>query len=345
MQLKTSRIPAAALLAGLFLAGALPAIAQPAAVNTAQSTTTTQELQKPLATPGTTSDNGSSIPLLYADEPEDVGTVQALQPRARFKYFNVAFDQQLYHSNNPTLAPGNKLGSDISVTTLQASVQSQASEWIDGWDGQARAGVRFQSYWYGVFSGRNEVITGAPIKDSDFTTISPYVEATLRNGDWYSTLGLRYSSYDNNNANADGTFYQEYVPYGTLGYQWNLAAGKTIQFQYDGDWRKTNTPSGGLLPTGWNDRSDQALSIIYSDIINNHWIIQPSYRIMWSPYTNDQRHRNDIYNTVSLLAAYYFNEDLSVRAFTSYEWRSSSEPGNNYENWDLGAGLSFSLSF
>jgi hypothetical protein len=342
MQLKTSRITAAALLAGLFLAGALPASAQPAAIDTAQSVNTTQELQKPLQTP---TSGDSAVPLLYDSEPEDVGVSHVLQPRAVFKYFNVSIDEQLYRSDNPTLAPANKKASDISVTTLQASVQSEPSEWFSGVQGQVRAGLRFQNYAYGIFSGRNNVINGAAIKDSDFTTISPYVEATFHNDPWYSTIGLRYSSYDNNNALTSGTFYQEYVPYGTLGYQWNLAAGKTVQLQYDGDWRKTNTPSGGLLPTGWNDRSDQAISLIYSQIINNRWILQPSYRVMWSPYTNDQRHRNDVYNTFSFLAAYYFNDDLSVRGFTSYEWRSSSEQGNNYENWNFGAGISFSYSF
>jgi len=344
MQLKPT-LPSAALLSGLFLAAALPAAAQQSAIDTAQSTTVTQQLQKPLQ-PAAASGSQGDVPLLYEGEMEDTGTQYVLQPKPAIKYFQVLGDLQYYRSDNPTLAPGNKTASDISVLTIQASVSSPAADWFDGTaKGQFRAGLRFQDYWYGLFYGRDRIITGAPIKYSDFMTTSPYVEATARGENWYGSLGLRYAAYDNNNALTSGTFYQEWVPSGTLGYQWNISAQKTVQFQYDGDFRKTSTQSAGLLPGGWNDRSDQALSLIYSDILNDHWVIQPSYRIMWSDYTNDNRHRNDVYNTLSFLVAYYFNETWSARAYTSYEWRSSSEFGNNYSNWNLGVGLSFGASF
>ena len=326
----------------LFLLATLPAAAQPAAVTTADSTTNTQQLQKPLATPGVV--NGQ-VPLLYEGEAEDTGEQFVLQPKEAFKYFQFLGDFQFYRTNNPTLAPANKVSADVSVLTLQAVAQTEATEWFDGFQGQARAGLRFQDYWYGVFSGRNQIINGAPIKFSDFTTISPYVEASIRSDDYYGSLGLRYSSYDNNNALTAGTFYQEYVPYLTAGYQWNIADKKTLQFQYDGDYRKTNTATAGLLPTGWNDRTDQALSLIYSYIVGEHWVFQPSYRFMWSRYTNDQRSRSDVYNTFSFLVAYYFNEAVSARAFTSYEWRSSSETGNNYESWNIGVGFSLNAAF
>ena len=342
MQPSSSRLPALALLTGLFLAGALPAVAQQSAVDTAQSTSTTQQLQKPLQTPAAAQ---GDVPLLYEGENEDVGTQFVLQPKPKVNYFQAAGDVQVYRSDNPTLAPANKTASDITVLTVQAAVQSASSEWFDGVMGQSRLGFRFQDYWYGVISGRNQIITGAPVKYSDFTTLSPYGEISLRSDNWYGTVGLRYSSYDNNNALASGTFYQEWVPSGTLGYQMNVAAHQTVQFQYDVDYRRTETKTGGLLPTSWNDRVDNALSIIYSDIIGDHWVIQPSYRIMWSKYTLPQRNRSDVYDTLSFLVAYYFNPNLSARAFTSYEWRSSSEPGNNYGNWNLGAGLSVSASF
>jgi len=344
MQLKPSRLPAAALLAGLFLAGIAPAAAQQQAIDTVQSATTTQQLQKPLQTPGTSGNQGD-VPLLYEGEMEDTGTQYVLQPKPAVNYFQALGDVQFYRSNNPTLAPGDKIASDITVLTLQAAVQSEASEWFAGYKGQFRAGLRFQDYMYGLFYGRNRIITGSPIKYSDFTTTSPYVEASLRGDNWYGSLGLRYASYDNNNALTSGTFYQEWVPSGTLGYQWNLGAQKTLQLQYDGDFRRSVTETGGLLPTDWNNRTDHALSLIYSDIINDHWIIQPSYRMMWSRYTADDRHRNDIYNTVSLLVAYYFTPNFSIRAFTSFEWRSSSEAGNNYEDWNAGSGLTLSASF
>ena len=329
-------------MAGLFLAGALPAAAQQSAVDTAQSTLTTQQLQTPLQAPGAAQ---GQAPLLYEGENEDTGTQYVLQPKPKVNYFQPAGDLQTYRSDNPTLAPANKSASDITVLTMQGAVQSDAREWADGVQGQTRAGFRFQDYWYGLIYGRDVLITGAPIKYSDFQTYSPYVEATMRGDNWYGTLGLRYSDYTNDNAVTSGTFYQEWVPSGTLGYQWNVAAHQTVQFQYDGDYRRTETATGGLLPSAWNDRADNAISIIYSDIIGNHWVIQPSYRLMWSKYTYSSRYRSDVYNTASFLVAYYFNTNVSLRAFTSYEWRSSSEPGNNYGNWNIGAGLTLSASF
>jgi hypothetical protein len=62
MQPKNSCLPSATLLAGLFLAGALPAAAQQSAVDTAQSTLTTQQLQTPLQAPGAAQ---GQAPLLY----------------------------------------------------------------------------------------------------------------------------------------------------------------------------------------------------------------------------------------------------------------------------------------
>jgi len=333
----------AVILAGLFLAAAPAAAAQQSAVDTAQSTTTTQQLQKPLKPVA----SSSQAPMLYEGEEDDLGPQYVLQPHERPKYFQVMSDFQLYHTNNAVLAPGNKVGTDVSVFTVQAALQSPAAQWFDNLQVQARAGVRYQSYWYGIFSGRNQNTASvfSPVKYNDFTIFSPFVELNFKSDPWYGSLGLRYAAFDNQNAVSDENFYQEWVPSGTLGYQVNIDSQRILQFQYDGDFRSTNTDEKGQHPVGWEDRTDHSLSVIYSYILGEHWVIQPSYRFMWSDYTNPDRYRNDVYNTFSFMVAYYFNETVSVRMFTSYEWRSSSEFGNNYENWNLGIGLSFNASF
>jgi len=337
--------PRTIVLAGLFLAAVPPVAAQQSAVDTAQSVTTTQQLQKPLK-PANTS---GQVPMLYEGELEDLGPQYVLQPQDRPKYFQVMSDLQLYHTNNAALAPGNKLGTDVTVLTLQAAVQSTTAEWFDGWQTQASAGMRYQSYWYGIFSGRNQSTTQPPsfsaVSDLDFQIYSPFVALNFKKDPWYGALGLRYASFNNDNAVSNENFYSEWVPSGTFGYQWNIDSQRILQFQYDGDFRATNTDEKGLHPVGWEDRTDHSISIIYSRILGQNWVIQPSYRLMWSEYTNPDRYRSDIYNTAALMVAYYFNDNASVRAFTSYEWRSSSEFGNNYESWNLGIGFSLNVSF
>lgn len=357
MHLKTTSLTAASL-AGLFLAAALPASAQ-TAVDTAQSATTTQQLQKPILSP--TKDG--QAPYLYEGEVEDIGPQYVLQPHERPKYVQIMGDLQLYHTDNAALALTNKVGTDVTVFTVQVAVQSQAKEIANGIVTQLRAGFRYQSYWYGIFSGRNNSTAPtapgvfSPVKDLDFVIYQPFVEATFKKDAWYGNLGLRYAAFYNTNSRTaaaeDRNFYQEWVPSGTVGYQLNLDSQRIIQLQYDGDFRGTHTdqmftPSAGQQPTGWQDRTDHAVSLIFSHIVGEHWVFQPAYRIMYTKYTNDARARQDIYNTLSFMVAYYFNEYASARAFTSIEWRNSSyEAGvdNSYQVWNLGIGASLNVSF
>jgi hypothetical protein len=331
----------------IFMAGLLylvtrPAGAQEAAVQTSQAVNTAQELQKVPKL-----DNQSqTAPQLYEGELEDIGPQYVLQPEARPKYFNVMADWQLYRTDNATLSPANKGSTDVAVLSLQALVQSQEMSWFkDTVNVQARAGLRYQTFNYGLLSGRDKLISGQPVKDDDFMTYTPYAELAFNQGSWSGSVGVRYAAYTNDNAVTQGTFYQETVPYWLVAYQWSLTDNQMVQFQYDGDYRGTNTASGGLQPVGWNDRTDHAASLVYNYILNNAWVFQPSYRFTYSDYTNSARQRDDLVNTASFMVAYYFNGWASVRAFTSYEIRSSSEALQNYQDWNIGIGVNLSYSF
>jgi hypothetical protein len=333
---------AALLVTGLWSMGLRPAVAQDAAVQTSQAVNTTQELQK---VPSLDS-KLQTAPQLYDGELEDIGPQYVLQPEAQPKYFNVMSDWQIYRTDNATLSPANKGSTDVSVLSLQALVQSQEMSWFsDTLNVQARAGLRYQTFNYGLLSGRDKVISGQPVKDDDFMTCTPYGELAFNKDGWSGSVGLRYAAFTNDNAVTNGTFYQELVPYWLTAYQWSLTDNQMIQFQYDGDYRGTNTASGGLQPVGWNDRTDHAATLAYSLILDNAWVFQPSYRFTYSDYTNSARQRDDLVNTASFMVAYYFSSWASVRAFTSYEMRSSSEALQNYQNWNIGIGLNLSYSF
>jgi len=333
----------ATVLAVVYLGGARPAQAQPAAVQQSDTATRAQQLQTPLG-PGL---KDEKVPMLYEGELEDTGPQYLLAAKPKHKWFNISSDFQIYRTDNATLAPNNTGASDVSVLTLQGVVQGEVMDWF-GVQAVPRGGFRYQSFWYGALSGRDHRIGpagGLPVKNNDFMTYTPFGEVNLQKGSILGSFGVRYAAFTNDNAVTSGTFYQEWVPYWLAGYQWSIAQNQNLTAQYDGDFRFTNSQSGGLQPVGWNDRTDHAFSLIYNYILGGNWVIQPSYRFQYSYYTYSARQRNDVYNTLSLVVAYYFNDWAAVRFLTSYEWRSSSELGNNYQNYNIGVGANLSYSF
>jgi len=288
--------------------------------------------------------------MLYEGELEDIGPQYVLQPTARPKWFNAMLDDQIYRTNNAQQSPTNKATSDVDVLALQLSAESETLGFLDDIDAKARAGFRYNDFTYGLISGTDRSVPpGQPVKNLDFMTYTPYAELLYQKDRWLGSTGVSYSAFTQDIPSHSGTFYQEWVPYWALGYQWNLSDVQTLLLQYNGDYRFTNTnPLGTPQAADVNDKTDQSLSVVYSHILGNHWVLQPSYRLMWSGYSNSvPSGRNDIYNTFSMVVAYYFDNGISLRAFTSYEFRNSSGTGTNfnYQNWNIGAGINAGYSF
>ena len=340
----------AALGAGALVVLPQGAWAQPAAVQTAQLATQTQMLQSPLS-PGF---NQGKVPALYDGELEDLGPQYLLvaKPKVAHKWFTATADWQTYYTNNAALAPNNKGASDVSVATAQLMAQAAAYTFGD-LQVQPRVGFRYSAYWYGVLSGRDSRVGGVPVKYSDFMTYTPFAEASYQYGNFLGSTGVRYSAFTNDTKISEGTFYQEWAPYWLFGYQWQISKSQMLLVQYDGDFRFSNTANPtGLLTTGINDRTDNAVSVIYSYILGGKWAFQPTYRYQRSYYTDSKSNpipgegrRDDTYNTVSLVVAYYFTDWCAARVFTSYEWRNSSAPGNDYRVANAGLGASLNYKF
>jgi hypothetical protein len=331
--------------------------AQPAAVQTAQLATTTQQLQTPLS-PGFT--NGKA-PALYEGELEDLGPQYVLVPKPAHKWFNVMFDWQTYYTNNAALSEIDRQSTDVNAMTVQLLAQAPVYK-VGDLQVQPRLGFRYQAYWYGLLSGQNRLVGGAaaqggtPVWNNDFMTYTPFLEALYQYGKFLGSTGVRYAAFTNSHVQTQPstttTFYQEFAPYWLLGYQITLGKSQMLLLQYDGDFRLSDTPQPTtLIPTNLNDRTDNALSVVYSYILGGKWAFQPTYRYQWSYYTNGSSnptggpHRSDQYDTLSLVIAYYFTDYCSARVFTSYEWRSSNVAGNNYQNLNAGAGVNLSYNF
>lgn len=282
-------------------------------------------------------------PQLYPGEFEDLGPQFLLLAPPPREWLQFYLDVMAYRTSNATLVQSNTGSSDLSVATFEVSIMPV--EWsVFGGKLEPVVGLGAQVFRYGFFGDRNKVISGLPVNENDFNALMPFAELTWEKGPWFAFTGVRYSRLYN--TTADVTFYTEWMPYWSVGYQLNLSDVSALFLQYEGDYRFSDTESFGLNPPSINDRLDQAILLTYSHLWWNRLVTQLGYRCQFSHYTNAAQPRNDVYNTFALTAGWYFNRALSVRLFTSYEMRNSSASfPASYTNWNVGGGANLTLRF
>ena len=105
------------------------------------------------------------------------------------------------------------------------------------------------------------------------------------------------------------------------------------------------THSDPLPTTNINDRLDSVFLATAVHQLCEKVIIQPFYRFQHAHYTENSD-RNDVTNTFGIALAYLINDWASVRVFTSYEVRDSTDATiPDYHKWDTGGGVSVSIKF
>ncbi len=280
---------------------------------------------------------------MYPGEFEDLGPQFLLLAPPPREWLQFYFDVMVYRTSNATLVENNVGSSDLSVATFEVTVMPV--EWtVFGGKLEPAIGLGAQVFRYGLVGDRDKMVSGQPVKNNDFNALMPFAELTWTKGPWFAFSGVRYSRLYN--TVGDTTFYTEWMPYWSLGYQWNLTDVSALFLQYEGDYRFSDTETFGLQPSSINDRLDQAVLLTYSHLWYNRLVTQLGYRFQYSHYTNSAISRNDAYNTFALTAAWYFTRSLSVRAFTSYEMRNSSASfPASYKNWNVGGGANLTLRF
>ncbi len=109
---------------------------------------------------------------------------------------------------------------------------------------------------------------------------------------------------------------------------------------------EVNTP---FTPADINDRWDNTLSLSFSYQVIPRLVFQPYYRFQYTYYpqnTFQTGSRNDYLNSFGLSVAYYFNQNVSLRAFLNRDIKTSDDPfPHNYLNCNLGLDLSLVLRF
>jgi hypothetical protein len=325
----------------LVFAGVFSSRAQPAAVQQFQNTQQAQQQQTLL--PGLTA--GTNAPELYTGENTDVGPQRILRLNPRPDYFDVLLDSQVFYTDNANFDDSlNKIHSVIFVNTVQALFTPPA---IALGPGKFAPTLGVASQWYNY---ENSAMSSFDFKHNtmsslDFEAQTLFFDGKYTVGKWQFGGGLNYTRL------VDQSFYDEtyseVMP--TLGVQRVFAINDhlllTISDQID--YHFTQVPSFFGSRTDVNDRFDDAITFTFSWQMTRHLVLQPYYRFQYSNYQENTlltSDRNDYLHTVGITLAYYFNKNVSLRAFFNYNRKQSDDP-NTPAYHELDGGLGASLDF
>lgn len=329
----------------LFATG--PLLAQSVGIATATSDADAQRRAMTLPIKSEKDDRAPVVPTLYEGELEDIGPQMLLLEAPPHDWFAASADLQNYYTSNATLSRV-KTWSDVTVITGQAGLNSKPIKLGDTGQLAFSTGYLYQQFLYGELSGRtDEVIAnsaGVKLDELNFTTHTLYLNGDWISGGWSAGAGVRYAAYIENTG--DTTTYQEYAPTVHGGYRWMLNERNFINLHTDATYRLTRADTGiSSVSLSRNDRYDLGVSASYSHIVGTKLLLQPSYRLQYSNYTEaDLATRVDYLHTFAMTAGYYFNQNFSLRAFGTLEFRNSNE-AEDYDNTNLGGGAMVAVTF
>jgi hypothetical protein len=307
--------------------------AQPAPVQQLQNIQLSQQLQAP--PPGLRA--GTNAPELYQGENEDVGPQRILRLRPHTDYFDILFDSQVFYTDNANFAPGtNAIGSTIFVNTVQAAFMPPP---MTIGPGKFAPTVGVASQWYNYADNRM-----APL---DFEAQTVFLNGKYTIGKWQIGAGMNYTRLVNQ-AYYEQT-YQELLP--TFGIQRIIPIGDRLLLAIGDqvDYHLTHVPLVSGSRTDINDHFDNIVNVTFSWQMTQHFIVQPYYRFQFSNYrfnTFQTSDRNDYLHTYGIVLFYYFNKDVSLRAFLNYSSKHSDDSViSDYHEYDGGLGVSLEFKF
>ncbi len=337
-----------ALLAGLAFGTSSAALAQDA------NTTIIDRAQQPAPPPPAPAP--SDLGQVLGTEGEDTGVQRIAEPRKFPFKLIVSTDTQLYFTDNVFLQPDNNPQSDRDTVVLAntLSLRLEGKSWAVG-DGllTPSLGLVYQRYNHGLFQD------DAARKDLDFDSYTIPLALRFRTqSGWEASLGLSAGSiYSLNAATSYDNIYRSLTP--SLGLrklvgidrQNLLSFGGTLS--YSATW--TDTPGGFFdYRDDRNDKIDLALDAAYYHF-RGRWTYNLYGRVAFTDFQHYQEagfidvDRRD--TTVSLGASvtYALTPWATARAFTSYDWRDSSQDFApdfyTYEAGNLGLGISLNFTF
>ena len=324
-----------------FLAGGVSLLhAQPAALQELQNDQLIRQFQAP--PPGLAP--GTNAPALYPDENLDVGPQHILGLKPRHDYFNALVDSQVYYSDNANFAnKPSTVSSWVFVNTVQAGFTPKP---IELGSGKASVDIGLASQWYN-YDNHNSTL--------DFNAESVFASGKYAWGKWELSADLGLNRLVNQN-NYD-EIYREFLP--ILGIQRVLPINDRMFFTLGElvDYHLTKAPvlSSPLQPptiethSDSNNRFDDMIGASFTWQPCSHLLLQPFYRFQYSYYqynTEGNSYRNDLIHSFGIATAYYFNANVSVRAFYNYNRKQSDDANTpHYREMNGGLGAALDLKF
>jgi hypothetical protein len=311
------------------LSGILSLHAQPAAVQQLQN----NQISKQLEVPAPNLSAGTNAPELYPGENADVGPQRILRLKPRSTYFDLLFDSQVFLSDNANFAQEPfSIASPVFVNTVQAAFAPPATKLGPG---KFAAAIGLAGQWYNYGDNRLAFL--------DFNAHTLFVSGKYTLDKWQFGLGVNLTRLVNQ-ANYNET-YREFMP--NFGVQRVLPLNDRMFFSIGDlvDYHLTEVPSVLGSRTDLNDRFDNIASLTFTWQLTRHLVVQPFYRFQYSYYQHNTlatSDRSDCLQSFGFMAAYYFNKNISARAFFNYNRKQSNDnftPAYHEMNGGLGASL------
>jgi hypothetical protein len=310
-------------------------LSQPDVAEQAQRLRDLQAGQPPQGTDGT-------VAPLYTGEEADTGEqfLLATAPGAHWHWLNVSFDSQYSYTSNAELTRTGEKQTGMLISTAQAELEIPPVMLPYG-PLFTRAGFLYQWFDYGIGG------PGDDFSDLDFDVMTTYVEGEYDLPDqWSIFANLSYTRLMDD-GNGYDEFYKELTPALSVEKQVSLSSNVKLTAAYTADYRFTSEAPFAGQGRGYNNRADQAVTVIVNWQATPKIEVGPFYRFQYSYYPSYlvNESRDDCVHTLGLSAEYSFNSWSSVRVFLTYEVRDSNRTTYDYHDLDTGGGLSAGFRF
>lgn len=323
---------------------ALTAEAQmPGAINQVDATQTRQQLNQAAQTPLVAS---NTVPQLYEGEESDLGPQSVLQFKPRKTLFEAQADVQFFHTDNMLLTEGNKVSTEVLVSTIEFALAPTPYE-VGGGLLAPRIGYQHQWFDFGLDGKRLDVAPSLHLNDFDFNAQSVFADALWSRNNW--TIGGGVSGMRLMQTSGYDEFYKELLPHVIVRRMFPVNDKAAFAASYEGNYHFTDI-FPAYLEFGTrdaNDRTDQSLLLNYTQVLCQHAVFQPYYRFKYTRFTDyPLGSRTDYLNTVGAAVYWIICPNFNVRAFVSYDLlESSNQSVPDYRKLDAGGGVNVNFRF
>ena len=328
----------------------LALLGTPAALLTAQTGQTVIDRAQQPSAPSLPS---AQSPVSVAPGDADAGNQRIAEPRTLpFKLY-VAYDAQLYYTDNVNLVPSNVHADYAVIFANTLATRAEFRSWATG-DGllTPSIGFNYQRFYHGIGSKDHESL--------NFDSYSVPLSLRYRFGaNWEATLGFASSSIYRLEGSPDyHLIFRSYTPSLALRKLVGLGENQILNIGGGLSYSFTKADRDGIpsifsFREDRNDKVDVSTDVAYY-YLHGKWVAGPYARLSYSDYSHYQEgafsdvDRRDLTGSAGLSVSYNITSWSSARVFTSYDWRNpqgDSPVDYSYRTTNAGFGVILNASF